>query len=174
MLVLLLGKIGSKASFGDLVFTVSEELEYIKTVALLKEQSKDSIMRTKFPGPLVMEKLKEKRASLVAQRVKSPACNAGDTCSMPRSERPPGEGNSNPLQYSCLENSTDGGTSQATVHGSQRVRHDWATLLSREKKKKNPGANIISNLGQEQNYRRNLWRGNCQMVLEMKSRTMKY
>ena len=31
------------------------------------------------------------------------ACNAGDTCSMPRSGRYPGGGNSNPLQYSCLE-----------------------------------------------------------------------
>ena len=31
-------------------------------------------MRTKFPGPLVMEKLKEKRASLVGQTVKLPAC----------------------------------------------------------------------------------------------------
>ena len=134
MLVLLLGKIGSKASFGDLVFTVSEELEYIKTVALLKEQSKDSIMRTKFPGPLVMEKLKEKRASLVTQRVKPSACNAGDVRSMPGSERPPGEGNTYPLQYSCLENSMDGGTSQATQSMGHRVRHDWATLLSRKKK----------------------------------------
>ena len=33
----------------------------------------------------------------------------------------PGEGNGNPLQYSCLENPTDGGAWWATVHGSQRV-----------------------------------------------------
>ena len=30
--------------------------------------------------------------------------------------RSPGEGNGNPLQYSCLENPMDGGTWQATVH----------------------------------------------------------
>ena len=34
------------------------------------------------------------------------------------------EGNSNPLQYSCLENPTDRGAWQATVHGVARVGHD--------------------------------------------------
>ena len=33
-----------------------------------------------------------------------------------------GEGNGNPLQYSCLENSMDGGASQATVHGVTKTR----------------------------------------------------
>ena len=37
--------------------------------------------------------------------------------SIPASGRFPGEGHSNPLQYSCLENPMDGGTWQATVHG---------------------------------------------------------
>ena len=37
--------------------------------------------------------------------VKVSACNAGDQGSIPGSERSPGEGNGNPLQYSCLENS---------------------------------------------------------------------
>ena len=41
----------------------------------------------------------------------------------------PGSG-SNPLQYSCLENPMDRGAWWATVHGSQRVGHDWATSLS--------------------------------------------
>ena len=50
-------------------------------------------------------------ASLVAQTVKAPVCNAGDPGSIPGSERSPGERNGNPLQYSCLENSMDGGTS---------------------------------------------------------------
>ena len=35
---------------------------------------------------------------------KDSACNAGDLGSIPGSGRSPGEGNSNPLQYSCLEN----------------------------------------------------------------------
>ena len=46
-----------------------------------------------------------------------PACNTGDPDSIPGSGRFPGEGNGNPLQYSCLENSTDRGAWQATVHG---------------------------------------------------------
>ena len=37
------------------------------------------------------------------------ACSAGDPGSIPGSERSPGEGNGNPLQYSCLENPMDGG-----------------------------------------------------------------
>ena len=56
-------------------------------------------------------------AFLVAQTVKASACNAGDRGLIPGSGRSPGEGNGNPLQYSCLENSMDGGTSLATVHG---------------------------------------------------------
>ena len=39
----------------------------------------------------------------------------------------PGEGNGNPLQYSCLENPMDRGAWWATVHGVTRVRHNLAT-----------------------------------------------
>ena len=46
---------------------------------------------------------------------------------IPGSGRSPGEGNGNPLQYLLLENSMDRGTGQGTVHGIQRVRHDYAT-----------------------------------------------
>ena len=56
--------------------------------------------------------------------VKASACNAGDLASIPGSGQSPGEGNGNPLQYSCLENPMDGGAWWAIVHGSQRVRHD--------------------------------------------------
>ena len=48
---------------------------------------------------------------------KESGCNAGDLGLIPGSERPPEEGNGNPLQYSCLENSMDRGAWQATVHG---------------------------------------------------------
>ena len=44
-----------------------------------------------------------------------------------RSGRSPGEGHGNPLQYSCLENSTDRGAWQATVHGVTRVGYALAT-----------------------------------------------
>ena len=46
--------------------------------------------------------------SLVAQTVKASAYNVGDPGSIPRTGRSPGEGNGNPLQYSCLENPMDG------------------------------------------------------------------
>ena len=48
---------------------------------------------------------------------KTSAYNAGDLGSVPELGRSPGEGNGNPLQYSCLENPMDGGAWQATVHG---------------------------------------------------------
>ena len=52
---------------------------------------------------------------------------AGDLCSVPGSGRSPGEGNGNPLQYSCLENCMDRGPWQATAMGLQRVGHHWDT-----------------------------------------------
>ena len=58
-------------------------------------------------------------SSQIALVVKNPSANAGearDTVSIPGSGRSPGEGNGNPLQYSCLENSMDRRTWQATVH----------------------------------------------------------
>ena len=48
---------------------------------------------------------------------KEAACDAGDLGSIPGSGRSPGEGNSNPLQYSCLENPMDRRAWQATVRG---------------------------------------------------------
>ena len=55
---------------------------------------------------------------------KASVCNAGDLGSIP------GEGNGNPLQYSCLENPTDGGAwCRLLSKGLQRVGHDWATSL---------------------------------------------
>ena len=48
---------------------------------------------------------------------KASAYNVGDLGSIPGSGRSPGEGNGNPLQYSCLENPMDGGAWWATVHG---------------------------------------------------------
>ena len=49
--------------------------------------------------------------------VKNLPANEGGKCSVPGLGRFPGEGNHNPLQYSCLENPTDRGSWQATVHG---------------------------------------------------------
>ena len=49
--------------------------------------------------------------------VKASSCNAGDLGLIPGSGRSPGEGNGNPLQYSCLENPTNREAWRATVHG---------------------------------------------------------
>ena len=56
--------------------------------------------------------------------VKASACNVGDLGSIPGSGRSPGEGNGNPVQYSCLENPVDGGAWWATVHGVAKSRSD--------------------------------------------------
>ena len=64
-----------------------------------------SYMADSFPGDTV---------------VKNPPANAGDmrdVSSIPGLGRSAGEGNGNPLQYSCLENPMDRGTRKATVHG---------------------------------------------------------
>ena len=54
---------------------------------------------------------------------KESACNAGDPGLIPGSGRSPGEGNGNPLQYSCLGNAMDRGAWRATVLGVARVGH---------------------------------------------------
>ena len=56
---------------------------------------------------------------------KESACNAGDLGSIPGLRRSPGEGNSYPLKYFSMENSTDRGAWQATVHG---VMKSWTQL----------------------------------------------
>ena len=56
---------------------------------------------------------------------KASVYNAGDLGFIPGSGRSPGEGNGNPLQYSCLENPMDGGAwCRLLSMGSQRVGHD--------------------------------------------------
>ena len=57
---------------------------------------------------------------------KEPACNKEDAGLIPGSEKSPGEGNGNPLQYSCLEDSMDRGARKATLvsRGHRKVKHD--------------------------------------------------
>ena len=62
---------------------------------------------------------------MVAQMVKCLAYNGGDLGSIPGEGRSSGEGNGNPLQYSCLENPMDRGAWWATVHG---VAKSWTRL----------------------------------------------
>ena len=77
--------------------------------------------------------LKKQETSLVAQMAKASTYSAGDLGSIPGSERCPGEGNGNLLQYSCLENPMDGGACRARIHGvtnSQTQLSDFAFFLS--------------------------------------------
>ena len=50
------------------------------------------------------------------------AYGVGDTGFIPALRRFPGEGNGNPLQYSCLENPMDRGAWRATIHGVAKRR----------------------------------------------------
>ena len=54
---------------------------------------------------------------LVVKNLPASAGDAGDVGLILGSGRYPGEGNGNPLQYSCLENSMDSGAWGAIVHG---------------------------------------------------------
>ena len=89
------------------------------------------------PSSVILEppKIKSATVSIVSSSIchevlgfpgssdgKASVCNAGDPGFIPRLGRYPGEGNGNPLQYSCLENSTDGGAWWATVHGVAKSR----------------------------------------------------
>ena len=80
----------------------------------------------KLPTSIALEKKQEnsRKTSTSAllgfpggSEVKASACNARDLGSIPGSGSSLGEGNDNPLQYSCLENPKDGGAWWATVHG---------------------------------------------------------
>ena len=55
---------------------------------------------------------------------KESACSVGDLSSIPQSGRSPGEGNGNPLQYTCLENSMTEESGRLQSMGLQRVGHD--------------------------------------------------
>ena len=70
--------------------------------------------------------LKSQKGFPGGSEVKASACNAEDLGLIPESGRSPGEGNGNPLQYSCLKNPMDGGAWWATVHRVAKSQ----TLLS--------------------------------------------
>ena len=76
----------------------------------------------------VSHAFKLRGASLVAQVVKKKsACYAGDPGLIPGLRRSPGEGNSDPLQYFCLENPMDRGAWRAALHG---ITKSWTILSS--------------------------------------------
>ena len=83
-------------------------------------RSKGDISGVTIINLLVSTGLQSSRASQVALVVKNPPVNAGDARDMGLilgSGRSPGEGNGNPLQYSCLENPMGRGAWWAMIHG---------------------------------------------------------
>ena len=71
--------------------------------------------------------------------VKVSAWNAGDQGSITGSGRSPGEGNGNPLQYCCLENSMEGRAWWATVHGVVKSRTRLSDYTFTFTSKEHPG-----------------------------------
>ena len=67
------------------------------------------------------------QAVLVIKNLPVNAGDPGDAASILGSERSPGEGNGNPLPYSCLGNSMDRGAWQATVHGAAKSQTRLST-----------------------------------------------
>ena len=84
---------------------------------------------------------------------KESTCNAVDSGSMSGLGGSPGEGNDNPLQYSCLEKSMDRGAWQATVHGVTKESDttEWLTLSF-----KKCGMNLLQEGGPLQRPKRGL------------------
>ena len=97
-----------------------KELSHFSVLSLLK--SSDYLVESLVKGTIATG------ASQVTLVVKNPPANARDIRdegSIPGSGRPPGGGQGNPLQCSCLENPTDRGDWWATVH---RVAQSWTQL----------------------------------------------
>ena len=61
--------------------------------------------------------------------VENPTASAGDVGSIPGSGRSPGEGDGNPLHYSCLETPIDRGAWRATVHGVAKSQTQLSTHI---------------------------------------------
>ena len=95
---------------------------------------------------------------------KSSACNVGDLGLIPGSGKSPGEGNGNPLQYSCLEGSMDGGACLAIVHGIAKSQTRLSNFTSHEEGSimfdPNGCCNKVAQLGglTQQNVFSQLWR----------------
>ena len=90
-------------------------------IFLQEEEFSEHLSRSRVgvsEAPREVEKKNYGQASTpVAQTIKNPSANAGDSGSIPELGRSPGGGNGKPLHYYCLENSMDRGAWWATVHG---------------------------------------------------------
>ena len=89
-------------------------------------RTKDSLNTKLFTlaSDLGKQKADQSQYNWASQVAQNPPANAGDVGSIPESEKFPGEGNSNPLQYSCLGNPMDRGAWWISVHGVTRIKYD--------------------------------------------------
>ena len=92
-------------------FLITGFLFYLRFTVKLNGTYRDfcTLVRGSLSIHIFITKENTLQASLVAQTLKNPPANAGDTGSIPRSQRSPGEGNGSPLQHSCLEHPMDRG-----------------------------------------------------------------
>ena len=88
------------------------------------------------------------QGELVVKNLSASVGNIRHADSIPGLGKIPCEGNGNPLQYSCLENSMDRGTQWVTVHGVARVGHDLATKPPRVSRRTSTWSPPQSKLGQ--------------------------
>ena len=95
------------------------------------QTSHESVFKRKMETEMQSEKNREFFENglgfLSGSAVKNQPANSGDARDegwIPQSGRSPGEGNGNPLQWSCLGNAMDRGTGGATLHGVKRVGDD--------------------------------------------------
>ena len=85
---------------------------------------------TEEPGGLLsmgLHRVGHDWSGLAAAAKKNLPANAGDGVLIPGPGRSPGEGNGNPLQYSCLENPMDRGAWRLQSMGSHKIGHNWAS-----------------------------------------------
>ena len=87
----------------------------LHTRATKAQELQTSAIRISFPT-ILPKQLRGKRGLPQRLRSKESACYAGDVGSISGLRRSPGEGNGNPLQYSCLENPMDRGAWRDTIH----------------------------------------------------------
>ena len=104
---------------------ISQALRQVGEISLMQESEGDFLNRPQWP---------KSWSSQMALVVENPFANAGearDTVSIPGSGRSPGKGNSNPLPYSCPENSMDRRTWRATVCGVAKSQTRLSTLWAK-------------------------------------------
>ena len=92
--------------------------------AMKRNAFESVLMRRMNLEPIILSEVSQKKEHnyCIGSEGKASACNMGDPDSIPGLGRCPGEGNGNPLQYSCLENPMDRGAWWATIYGVTKSR----------------------------------------------------